>query len=105
MSNLHPAFSNNSGRFQPGVSGNPTGRPKKSQDELDLEVACKAKAPEAIKTLVEIMLNGSETNKLKAAIAILERGYGKPRQPIVGKDGNDLINQIEVTFIPATKYE
>jgi hypothetical protein len=71
--------------FAKGSSGNPNGRPKRTPEELDLIAACKAKTPQALDTMVEIMERGeNERNRLAAAQAIIERGYGKPTQPIEG---------------------
>jgi len=67
--------------FRPGQSGNPAGRPKKTLEELDLVKACRSKGLEALTVLENIMLHGSESNRLKAALALLERGFGKPEQP------------------------
>lgn len=67
--------------FKPGKSGNPAGRPKKTQQELDLAKACRAKGPEALAVLVELMIDADkDSTRLGAAIAILDRGYGKPKQ-------------------------
>ena len=68
--------------FKPGQSGNPSGRPKKTPEEIDLVKACRSKGHDALMVLEKIMLHGSETNRLKAAMAILERGYGRPEQPV-----------------------
>lgn len=68
--------------FVKGVSANPTGRPKKTAEELDLIAACKDKTPSALSAIVGIMENGEkEDSRLKAALAIIERAYGKPVQP------------------------
>ncbi len=69
--------------FEKGRTGNAGGRPKRTPEELDLVAACKAKAPEALAVLIEIMQNGEqEKNRMSAAQVIIERGYGKPTQAI-----------------------
>ena len=68
--------------FKAGQSGNPSGRPKKTAEELDLIAACKAKTPDALDVMVKMMTDGEqEKNRLTAAMAIIERAYGKPVQP------------------------
>lgn len=68
--------------FAKGQSGNPGGRPKKTAEELDLIAACKAKTPDALETIEKIMREGTgERNQLAAAMAIIERAWGKPVQP------------------------
>ena len=67
--------------FEVGKSGNPTGRPKMTKEEFELVAACKAKTPAALGVIEKIMLEGeSEKTRLTAAIAIIERAYGKPKQ-------------------------
>lgn len=69
--------------FKPGVSGNPGGRPKRTKEELDLVQACKDKTPEALEVLSSLMqVADSDATRMKAAIAIIERGYGKSVQPV-----------------------
>lgn len=63
--------------------------------------ACKQRGLEALGVLIKIMETGKEANRLKAALAILERGYGKPQQPVVGKDGKDMFDKIEIVFVAA----
>lgn len=44
--------------------------------------ACKAKTPEALSVIADIMVNGEkEQTRLTAALSIIERAYGKPVQP------------------------
>jgi hypothetical protein len=69
--------------FKKGKSGNPAGRPKMTPEALDLVAACKERSPEALTVLIDIMNNGeNERNRITAAMAIIERGHGKPEQPI-----------------------
>jgi hypothetical protein len=67
--------------FQKGVSGNPGGRPKVLGDVQEL---ARQKSPEAIITLANIMHDekAPPAARVAAANALLDRGYGKPTQPI-----------------------
>jgi hypothetical protein len=67
--------------FQKGISGNPGGRPKVLGDVQEL---ARQQSPEAINTLVAIMQNekAPPAARVAAANALLDRGYGKPTQPI-----------------------
>src|SRR5215475_12262961 len=67
--------------FQKGVSGNPGGRPKVLGDVQEL---ARQKSPEAINTLSNIMHDekAPPAARVAAANALLDRGYGKPTQPI-----------------------
>lgn len=76
-----PANRTETGRFQKGKSGNPSGRPK--TDERVTE-ALKAASVEAAQTLIDIMRNPDENskNRLAAANSILDRVCGKAPQHI-----------------------
>jgi Family of unknown function (DUF5681) len=68
--------------FKAGQSGNPSGRPPKTPEELDLIAACRSKTTDALGVMVNMMHNGEqERNRLTAALAIIERAHGKPVQP------------------------
>jgi hypothetical protein len=51
---------------------------------------CRAHTEEAVKTLIVCMRNPKE--RLPAAIAILDRGWGKPKQVIEAEGGDALSN-------------
>jgi hypothetical protein len=64
--------------FKPGQSGNPGGRPKKTESEFELERACEMKAPEALETILDLMQNAKQDSvRLAAASYVIERRYGK----------------------------
>src|SRR6185369_2991219 len=67
--------------FPKGISGNPGGRPKVLGDVQEL---ARQKSPEALTTLANIMHNekAPPAARVAAANALLDRGYGKPTQPI-----------------------
>jgi hypothetical protein len=62
--------------FQPGQSGNPGGKPKAI---IEVTAAARALTMEAIETLKRVMLNEKATAsaRVSAAVAIIERGWGK----------------------------
>lgn len=63
--------------FQPGQSGNPGGRPKGNATSL-----ARKHTAEAIEALVLALKNPKE--RVPAAVALLNRGWGQPKQPIEG---------------------
>lgn len=84
------------GSFKAGKSGNPGGRPKKTQEELDLVAACKQKTPAALAVIESIMMEGqSDKAKLSAAQFIIERAYGKAVQQVDANVSGELITRIE----------
>jgi hypothetical protein len=70
---------NKSHLFQPGVSGNPSGRPKSDATIRDL---ARQQTEPAIQTLTDIMDNKKApySARVHAACALLDRGWGKPAQ-------------------------
>lgn len=72
------------GRFAAGKSGNPGGRPKGTGEVREL---ARRHTEAAIAALVDIMQNGkSKAARIAAAIALLDRGHGKPTLPVAGAD-------------------
>jgi hypothetical protein len=68
-------------RFKKGQSGNPGGRPKVAGHIREL---AQQHGEDAIKVLVAEMTNPESTApaRIAAAIALLDRGYGKPQQTV-----------------------
>lgn len=75
--------------FQPGQSGNPGGMPK---GVGELRRAAREHSADAIETLVKAMNSPSAgwSARITAAMALLDRGYGKPTQPLDIADGRPL---------------
>ena len=85
------------------------GRKKGSttQAKLDLVDLAKGYAGEALATLTEIARDrgAPPAARVSAAVAILDRGYGKPTQAVNlgGHDGGKLVTMIEI--VAATNDE
>lgn len=83
------------GGARPGA-GRPKGR--KDAKTLEIEAAARAHAGDALAALVDVALNGTtEGARVSAATALLDRGYGRPRQAVEHSgDGGGAI-QVTVT--------
>ncbi|NVE93382.1 DUF5681 domain-containing protein [Altererythrobacter lutimaris] len=70
--------------FKKGQSGNPGGKAKiVLPDGRTLTDLAREHTREAVETLVEIATGGeSENARVSAAIALLDRGWGKPKQDL-----------------------
>jgi hypothetical protein len=71
--------------FQPGQSGNPGGSTKLNRDIKEL---AREHAPAAIRALVEALADPKQ--RVAAAVALLDRGFGKPKQEIETSGGMNL---------------
>ncbi len=67
--------------FKPGQSGNPTGRAKGTAEML---AKARAHTDLAVATLVEVARNkrAPAVARVTAAVALLDRGWGKPKQEV-----------------------
>ena len=80
--------------FTPGISGNPSGRPKVTlADGRTLADLAREHTETAISVLAEIAANKAESAsaRVSAATALLDRGWGRPKQAIVGDASEDPI--------------
>ena len=83
-----------SGRFAPGSSGNPGGRPK---DEARVAELARSYTSEAVETLVYLMRHGrDERARGTAAQALLDRGWGKPKVEVVADGAGSYIEALRL---------
>src|SRR5262245_35698251 len=85
---ISPRLSN--GRFKPGHSGNPGGRPKLP---MALRDGMRSLADDAMRVLEDALASEDERVRLMAAAQILDRGYGKPNQTV---DMNARVNSADI---------
>ena len=89
----------NTHAFQAGKSGNPNGRSKalRSVEEL-----AKTLTADAMSTLAEVCRDvaAPAASRVTAAVAILDRGWGKPRQELqVTMDAHDLSDEALLAIV------
>ena len=87
--------------FRKGQSGNPGGRPKAL---AEIQALAREFAPEAIAALGEICMDKTAppAARVSASSALLDRGFGKPPQALVGaNEGPILIQEIRRVIVRA----
>jgi len=85
---------NSRGQYISGHSGNPSGRPK---DENKVAELARSYTSEAIDTLVELMRHGKDERvRGTAAQALLDRGWGKPKQELLAEESSGLLASLRV---------
>src|ERR1700723_2346412 len=93
-----PRGGRRSTNFKPGVSGNPNSRPRRPdtiaarQIFVTVKTAARALTQEAIDTLAGGMRDGKAppTARISAAVALWDRGHGRPSQAVELNVGCDL---------------
>jgi hypothetical protein len=74
--------------FKKGTSGNQGGRPEKMEQIIEIEVLPRQYAPQAMQALVKIAATDkSDSARVTAATAILDRAFGGPSQTLRSESG------------------
>ena len=80
--------------WKPGHSGNPGGRPNISAEIRNL---AREHGPEAIERLVALMHSKNESVAVRAAEALLDRGYGRPLQGVESSGQEEICTPTLIT--------
>jgi len=83
--------------WKPGQSGNPLGKRPGTKTATAVIAQALAHCPEAIETLVQSLRD--PRLKVAAAVALLDRGLGKPAQQIIGNSDQPIA--FEIVWGPA----
>jgi len=85
--------------WQKGVSGNPIGRRTEVEryGTVDIKALARSHGVDAIKTLVHCLRD--PRYKLAAAIALLDRGYGKPSVSIHTQSEGTVLHLVAATQV------
>jgi len=75
--------------YKPGECGNPSGRPK---SDFRVKELAREYTERAITALVDALADPKTA--VSAAIALLDRGYGKPAQALTGEDGGAIVQEV-----------
>lgn len=85
------------GRWLPGESANPSGRAKENGRVIEL---ARMATEDAINTLTELCKKAkSERTRVAAAVALLDRGYGRPHQSVGIEDSTGRVPNISVSWV------
>ena len=84
--------------FPKGKSPNPGGRPKLPEDIKHVRELARLYTPQAVQALVDTLKDGGWSAKVAAANVLLDRGWGKPEQPIVGDEGGPVRHMVRIVF-------
>jgi hypothetical protein len=93
-----------SSAWRPGQSGNPGGRPKVAAEIREL---ARDHGPKPIERLVALMHSENEIVAVRAAEALLDRGYGRPIQgmELNEQEARPKHTAIQVTFVTPPKRD
>ena len=85
------------GGKRPGAGRKPGSRNRATiEQRATLSDLAQAHTTDALRALVEVARDGSDSARVAAAVALLDRGYGKPTQMVVGPgDDGEHLHRLE----------
>lgn len=78
--------------FEKGNRANPKGRPPGLPP--DVKAQAREHTPRAIATLVACLDDDNGKTRVAAAVALLDRGWGRPAQAITGAEGGPVMVEV-----------
>ena len=85
--------------FRPGASGNPGGRPRAT---AELRALAQTAGIEALRRVIELTKHEDPKVALEATKIVLDRGFGRPSQPVDGDgEGGPMLQRIEMVIVDA----
>lgn len=89
--------------FQPGQSGNPSGRAKINPE---VKAMASARTEDAINVLTTVMLDKKQpgSTRVQAAVAILDRAHGRPAVSVEMNAKHQYIGEEIVKVTSASQY-
>ena len=89
--------------WKPGRSGNPSGRPR---GDVDIAALARGHGPRCVKVVVDLLSSADEKIRLAAAVALLDRGFGRPKQEMdINSNSTIELHLVAARAISATLIE
>jgi hypothetical protein len=89
--------------WKPGRSGNPGGRPK---NPVDIAALAREHGPKCVQVVVRLLASDDEKIRLAAAVALLDRGFGRPKQEMdINSNSTIELHLVAARAISATLIE
>ena len=94
------------GRFLTGCAKPAgSGRQKVTLTAAEVRELARDACPSAMKSLIALSEHGPAAVRVQACRELLDRGYGKPNQPITGEDGGPVQHRHDISRLTDEELE